>query len=190
MMSGRYAHARQMKRARACTRKLRTQLGRVLRQIEKQKEKLPARATRLLQTCIRIYQQKRDDKNKVYSVHEPETQCIAKGKAGKKYEFGQNVSVAVTCKGGWLLGALCIKDNPYDGHTLTAQMAQVNRLYNTKEAVKTIHVDLGYRGHNYKGPAEVLVDKRRRGETPKRIWQWMKRRAAVESIISHIKTAN
>jgi hypothetical protein len=69
-------------------------------------------------------------------------------------------------------------------------MAQVNRLYNTKEAVKTIHVDLGYRGHNYKGPAEVLVDKRRRGETPKRIWQWMKRRAAVESTISHLKAAH
>ncbi len=50
MMSSRYAHARQMKRAQACTR---------------------------------IYQQKREDKNKVYSVHEPEVQCIAKGKAGK-----------------------------------------------------------------------------------------------------------
>jgi transposase, IS5 family len=30
MQSSRYAHARQMKRARACTRKLRTQLGRVI----------------------------------------------------------------------------------------------------------------------------------------------------------------
>lgn len=187
MMAARYAHARQMKRAKACTRKLRTQLGRVLRQIEKQKEKLSARATRLLQTCTRIYNQKRDDKNKVYSVHEPETQCIAKGKAGKKYEFGQKVSVAVTSRGGWLLGALCIKDNPYDGHTLKAQLEQVERLYNKKEAVKTIHVDMGYRGHDYAGPAEVLVDKRRRGETPKRIWKWMKRRAAVEPTIGHLK---
>jgi transposase, IS5 family len=188
MMSGRYAHARQMKRARACTKKLRTQLGRVLRQIERQKEKLPAALARLLQTCTRIYRQKRDDKTKVYSVHEPEVQCIAKGKAGKKYEFGQKVSVAVTSKGGWLLGALCIKNNPYDGHTLKAQLEQVERLYNKKEAVKTIHVDLGYRGHDYAGPAEVLVDKRRRGETPKRIWKWMKRRAAVEPTIGHLKS--
>ena len=36
MQSSRYAHARQMKRARACTRKLRTQLGRVMREIERQ----------------------------------------------------------------------------------------------------------------------------------------------------------
>jgi IS5 family transposase len=32
MQSSRYAHARQMKRARACTRKLKTQLGRVVRE--------------------------------------------------------------------------------------------------------------------------------------------------------------
>jgi IS5 family transposase len=188
MMSGRYAHARQMNRARACTKKLRTHLGRVLRQIERQKEKLPTAASRLLETCIRIYRQKREDKNKVYSVHEPETQCIAKGKAGKKYEFGQKVSVAVTSQGGWLPGALCIKDNPCDGHTLKAQLAQVERLYSKKEAVKTIHVDLGDRGHDYEGTAEVLVDKRRRGETPKKIWKWMKRRAAVEPTIGHLKS--
>ena len=36
LASSRYAHARQMKRARACTRKLRTQLGRVVREIERQ----------------------------------------------------------------------------------------------------------------------------------------------------------
>jgi IS5 family transposase len=36
MQSSRYAHARQMKRARACTRKLKTQLGRVMREIERQ----------------------------------------------------------------------------------------------------------------------------------------------------------
>jgi len=54
--------------------------------------------------------------------------CIAKGKAGKKYESGQKVSVAVTSKGGWLLGTMCIAGNPYDGHTLQRQMAQVDRL--------------------------------------------------------------
>ena len=36
MQSSRYAHARQMKRARACTRKLKTQLGRVIREVERQ----------------------------------------------------------------------------------------------------------------------------------------------------------
>ncbi|MEG2584903.1 MAG: hypothetical protein RSB24_01275 [Akkermansia sp.] len=31
----------------------------------------------------RLHQQKKTDKNKLYSMHEPSTQCIAKGKIGK-----------------------------------------------------------------------------------------------------------
>jgi transposase, IS5 family len=186
MMSGRYAHARQMRRSKACTRKLRTNLGRVIREIERQG--VPESLRGLLDTSKRIHQQKRGDKDKVYSVHEPEVACIAKGKAGRKYEFGQKVSVATTSKGGWLLGALCVPGNPYDGHTLKAQMEQVERLYNKKEQLKTVHVDMGYRGHGYTGPTEVLVDRRGRGSIPKRIWRWMKRRAAVEPTIGHLKS--
>jgi IS5 family transposase len=186
MMSGRYAHARQMCRAKACTRKLRTNLGRVIREIERQGP--PESLRSLLDTSKRIHAQKRGDKEKVYSVHEPEVACIAKGKAGRKYEFGQKVSIAATSKGGWLLGALCVPGNPYDGHTLKTQMEQVERLYSKQEQLKTVHVDVGYRGHDYSGPAEVLVDRRGRGSIPKRIWRWMKRRAAVEPTIGHLKT--
>lgn len=186
MMSGRYAHARQMRRAKACTRKLRTNLGRVIREIERQGP--PESLRSLLDTSKRIHAQKRGDKEKVYSVHEPEVACIAKGKAGRKYEFGQKVSIAATSKGGWLLGALCVPGNPYDGHTLKTQMEQVERLYSKKEQLKTVHVDMGYRGHDYSGPTEVLVDRRGRGSIPKRIWRWMKRRAAVEPTIGHLET--
>ena len=190
MKSSRYAHARQMKRAKACTRKLRTNLGRVIREVGRQQPS--ERLQRLLSIATRIYQQKANDKDKVYSVHEPETMCIAKGKAGKKYEFGQKVSVAVTSKGGWILGAQCVSGNPYDGHTLTGQMEQLHRLYHDKKIIKnegsqTVHVDMGYRGHGYAGPETVIVDKRRRGETAKRLWKWMKRRAAVEPTIGHLK---
>ena len=186
MKSGRYAHARQMKRAKACTRKLRTNLGRVIREIERQGS--PAAISRLLTLCKRIHTQQRHDQAKVYSVHEPEVMCIAKGKAGKKYEFGQKVSVAVTSKGGWLLGAMCMTVNPYDGHTLQRQINQMDRLYIKKPAAQTVHVDMGYRGHDYQGDKTVIVDKRRRGETVKRIWRWMKRRAAVEPTIGHLKS--
>lgn len=186
MKASRYVHARQMKRAKACTRKLRTNLGRVIREIERQGT-VPG-LTRILEISKRIHAQKIDTKNKVYSVHEPETTCIAKGKAGKKYEFGQKVSVAVTSKGGWLLGALCITGNPYDGHTLNKQMEQVERLCIKKPGTQTVHVDMGYRGHDYQGERTVIVDKRRRGETARRIWRWMKRRAAVEPTIGHLKS--
>lgn len=187
MMAGRYAHARQMKRSKNCVRKLRTNLGRVIREIERQA--VPESLRSLLDTSKRIHAQKRGDKDKIYSVHEPEVACIAKGKAGRKYEFGQKVSIAVTSKGGWLLGARCVSGNPYDGHTLKAQMEQVERLYIKKKHLKTVHVDMGYRGHDYTGSAEVLVDRRGRGSIPKRIWRWMKRRAAVEPTIGHLKTS-
>src|SRR5260370_41708670 len=105
MQSSRYAHARQMKRARACTRKLKTQLGRVIREIERQTEEPSMKLDKLLQTAHRIYEQQRQDKDKIYSVHEPEGQCIAKGKAGKQYELGNKVRVAVSSAGGGVVGA-------------------------------------------------------------------------------------
>src|SRR6266700_1355138 len=151
MQSSRYAHARQMKRARACTRKLKTQLGRVIREVERQTEEPSMKLDKLLQTAQRIYEQQRHDKDKIYSVHEPEVQCIAKGKAGKQYEFGNKVSVAVS--------------------------NQVSEAY----------VDMGYRGHDYDGAVTVHVDKRRRGRTSQARWRWMKRRAAVEPSIGHLK---
>ena len=185
MQSCRYAHARQMKRARAATRKLRTQLGRVMREIERQVTEPTEKLAKLLETAHRIHAQQRHDKNKVYSVHEPEVECIAKGKAGKPYEFGNKVSVAVTSRGGWLVGAKSFTTNPYDGHTLAAQMKQVKSMIG--ERAGEVHVDMGYRGHDYTGRATVHVDKRTRGRTPRTLWRWMKRRAAVEPSIGHLK---
>jgi len=185
MQQSRYAHARQMNRARACTRKLRTQLGRVIRQVERAGVGPRGILKQLLGTAQRIHAQQPTDKNKVYSVHEPEVCCIAKGKAGKKYEFGNKASVATTSRGGWLLGALSLPNNPYDGHSLGQQLDQVRRLLG--KPLREVHVDMGYRGHNHCGPETVHVDKRRRGRTPKSLWRWMKRRAAVEPTIGHLK---
>ena len=188
MKASRYAHARQMRRARACTRKLRTNLGRVIREVERQDVASKPQLSQLLSVCRKIHSQKRTDSVKVYSVHEPEAMCIAKGKARVKYEFGQKASVAVTSKGGWILGAKNMPGNPYDGHTLGSQIEQIGRIYTRIVSKQTAHVDMGYRGHGYIGPMQVIVDKRRKGETPKRVWKWMKRRAAVEPTIGHLKT--
>ena len=89
MQSSRYAHARQMKRARACTRQLKTQLVRVLREIDRQTTEPSRKLSRLLETARRIHAQQRHDKNKVYSVHEPEVECIAKpGPHGQVFVCG------------------------------------------------------------------------------------------------------
>ena len=180
----RYAHAKQIKRAKRCTRRLKTYLGRVIRDIERNCRKSDEALDRLLDIGTRIYRQKRKDKNKIYSVHEPEVNCISKGKAHKRYEFGCKVSVAATSKGGWFAGAMAVEGNPYDGHTLCDTLEQVERI-----ARKPLHafVDMGYRGHGYEGDVDVHVDKRRRGRIAKSLWHWMKRRAAIEPGIGHLK---
>jgi IS5 family transposase len=55
------------------------------------------------------------------------------------------------------------------------------------DSVGEVHVDMGYRGHDYEGSAKVHIDKRQRGRTPRALWRWMKRRAAVEPSIGHLK---
>jgi len=180
----RYSHARQMKRAKRCTRKLRTYLGRVIRDIERKYPQPDPQLQSLLEIGSRILKQKRHDKNKVYSVHEPHVECISKGKAHKRYEFGCKVSVAATSRGGWFVGAMAVHDNPYDGHTLKDALDQVQRVAGLPEHA---FVDMGYRGHGYTGEVNVHVDKRRRGRTARSLWRWMKRRAAIEAGIGHLK---
>jgi len=41
----------------------------------------------------RLLTQERDSKNKLYSVHALEVDCISKGKAKKRYEFGCRVNI-------------------------------------------------------------------------------------------------
>lgn len=186
---GRYIHARQPKRAARCRAKLRTYLGRVIRDIERKKGgRICPALDSLLELARRIHAQQKNDKNKLYSVHAPEVECISKGKVNKRYEFGVKVSVATTSKGGWHVGAMSCPDNPYDGHTLGPALEQISRIAGT--APSQVFVDAGYRGHGClqgKGNPEVHVDKKRRGKIAQRLWKWMKRRAAVEPGIGHLK---
>lgn len=173
-----------MKRAKGCTRKLKTYLGRVIRDIERNCHEPDPQLQSLLDIGSRILKQQRHDKNNIYSVHEPHVECISKGKAHKRYEFGCKVSVAATSRGGWFVGAMAVHGNPYDGHTLKDALAQVKRVEACPEHA---FVDMGYRGHGYLGKVKVHVDKRRRGRTAKSLWSWMKRRAAIEPGIGHLK---
>jgi hypothetical protein len=97
-LASRYAHARQMKRARREIRRLKTYLGRVFRDVRRKLAGRPEGAEHFAAALARVERllaQQRTDKNKLYALHAPEVACIAKGKAHKKYEFGAKVSVAV-----------------------------------------------------------------------------------------------
>jgi IS5 family transposase len=185
--SSRYAHAKQFKRAKRTTKKLRGYLGRVIRDIERKAGNPSEQMTELLATSKRIHLQERKDKNKVYSVHEPDVECISKGKAHKRYEFGCKVSITAASKGGWVVGAKAFHGNPYDGHTLPASIEQTQRI--TGQEPEQAYADMGYRGHKYQGECQVHVDKPRRGKIPKSTWKWMKRRSAIEPSIGHMKAS-
>ena len=96
----RYAHAKQFKRANRALRKLRTYLGRVIRDIVRRIAGNPALRDVFAQMLslahsVRHQRQKQRGK-KIYSLHAPEVECIGKGKAHKPYEFGVKVSIATT----------------------------------------------------------------------------------------------
>jgi IS5 family transposase len=67
----RYAHARQMKRAKRCTRKMRTYPGRVIRDIERKHPEPDRDLQSLLTLSSRIFNQKRKDKNNVSARARP-----------------------------------------------------------------------------------------------------------------------
>ncbi len=129
-----YARAKQMKRARKETKKLKGILGRVVRDIQRKRSSISKKMKGLLELAERLLVQQRHDKNKLYSIHQPLVECIAKGKPHKPYEFGCKVSLATTAKGNWVIGSLALHQNPWDGHTLGKTLDQVERLKRDKPA--------------------------------------------------------
>jgi IS5 family transposase len=192
IMVGRYTHAHQFKRARRELKFLRTRLGRVIRDIRRKIAGDPALEEYfgpLLDLALRVrHQEQRQRGPKVYSLHAPEVECIGRGKARAPYEFGCKVSVTtpVTApKGGqFVLHAKALHGNPYDGHTLGPIIADLEML--TGVTVRRIHVDKGYRGHTYPDRFKVWITGQVRRVT-KSIRREMRRRAAVEPVIGHLK---
>lgn len=186
LKAGRYLHARQGKRAKREIKKLKTFLGRVYRDIHRKlasRQELKGIFSPELALAARLLSQEKKDKNKLYSLHAAEVECIAKGKAHKKYEFGVKVSVAVTNRDNFVVGMFAEHGNPYDGHTLSLALEQVKRI--TGQSIERGFVDRGYRGHGVK-ETEVYISGRRRGITPQ-IKKELKRRSAIEPVIGHMK---
>jgi IS5 family transposase len=192
IMVGRYTHAHQFKRMRRALKFLRTRLGRVIRDIRRKIEgnaALEDRFATLLDLAAKVRSQdQRQRGRKIYSLHAPEVECIGKGKARAPYEFGCKVSVATPItkpKGGqFVLHAQALHGNPFDGHTLGPAVTGLETL--TGVETRRIHVDRGYRGHNHPHRFRVWISGQVRHVT-KAMRREMKRRAAVEPVIGHLK---
>ena len=190
----RYAHAKQFKRANKALRKLKTYLGRTIRDITRQiagNSGLKPIFTRPLHLAGRVLEQNRHQRGqKVYSLHAPEVECIGKGKPHRPYEFGVKVSVATTLKrskgGQFALHAKALPGNPYDGHTLAQVIPDMEATIGAE--IERALADAGYRGHNapLSHKFRIFTSGQKRRVTPS-IKREMKRRAAIEPVIGHIK---
>jgi IS5 family transposase len=109
------------------TFKLKVLLGRVMRDLQRKCQIPDVRLAHLLTSAERLFSQRRNDTNKVYSVHASEVECIAKGKT-KRYEFGCKVAMVTSSKRNWVLAIDVLHGNPFDGHTLKQSLAQVQRV--------------------------------------------------------------
>jgi transposase, IS5 family len=153
---------------------LKTCLGRVYRDIVRKIEDQQALRPlflRELALAERLLTQQKQDKNKLYSLHAPEVECLSKGKAHKRYEFGVKVSMATTNRDNFVAGMLAGPGNPYDGHTLVRAIEQVERI--TGCTVESSFV-------------EVLISGRRQGMTPQ-MKKELRRRSAIEPVIGHLE---
>lgn len=129
----RLIHGRGHKQAMRWVRKMRTWLGRLDRDIGR---KIAGNATLEAAFAVpreriaRVLTQKAGDAHKLYALHAPEVECIAKGKARTRYEFGVKTSIAVTnartAGGQFIVGMQALPGSPYDGHTLTGQITRSN----------------------------------------------------------------
>ena len=145
-------HPKNKKKAKKADKKLKTIAGRLVREL-KRNLKDNTKYNDIISLFEQIISQKRDSKHKIYSIHEPEVQCISKGKEHKKFEFGNKVSI-IRSQQGLILGAKSFR-NEYDGHTIEESLKQVEKL--TGKSIKKLAGDRGYRGQKEVRGTEILI---------------------------------
>jgi len=160
----------------------------IYQDVVKQLSPIPKSYMQEFDVLYRVLTQQRDDSNKIYSIHEPETLCISKGKEHKPYEFGNKSSFAYTRKSGIIVGAMAIEGNIYDCRTLKPQLEQVEDLTDGK--VKKAIVDKGYKVPGGIPGIDIVMPKVQKGESyykKKKREERCRSRAGVEGLISHLK---
>ena len=134
--------------------------------------------------------QQKNDKNKIYSLHEPEVYCVAKGKDHKPYEYGAKASIVSTEKEGIILSAVSHPENIHDSKTLEEVIDKANEVRGTE--IKEAVCDRGYRGKSSVNETKITLPKgklksdNRYQRDKKR--KKCRRRAAIEPLIGHLKS--
>ncbi|MCF6359729.1 MAG: transposase [Cyclobacteriaceae bacterium] len=167
---------------------MKTIAGRVVRELERNVTN--SKYDKELLIFKSVLSQTKTSKNKIYSLHEPEVYCIAKGKVHKKYEYGCKASIVLTQNTGIIVGAMTFTDNIYDGKTLDSVLGQTKEL--TGKYPKTATVDRGYQGMKMVKETQIIRPSKplKRDNTYQRMKKRLhcRRRAAIEPIIGHLKS--
>jgi IS5 family transposase len=185
-------HLKRRKKALKADRKLKTIAGRLVRELERILEPSTLKYyEKELNLYHRILQQKRTDKDKIYSIHKPFTACIAKGKAHKQYEFGNKVGLITTSKTLIITAIKSFTGNPHDSKTIEPLLNQMQT--NINYLPKEVVYDRGGKGQKQVGQTKISTPDyrplKRDTEYQKRIKRKkFRRRAAIEPIIGHLKT--
>ncbi len=138
----------------------------------------------------RVLAQKPQDRQKIYSLHEPHVYCMSKGKEHKKYEFGTKASIAITKGSGIIVAAVAHSTNAYDGHTLPEVLEAAEAVSGLRASVAI--ADRGYRGRRTVGTTQVLTPQpppagQSRSQS-QRMRERFRRRASIEPVIGHLKS--
>ncbi len=182
-------HPKNRKKAKKAQKRLKTMTGALIRDLDR---KLGGDITEaqadFLTLAYTLLGQARSDKEKIYSLHEPQVHCISKGKEHKKYEYGTKISIVRGMKHGLILGVLNI-GKQYDGHSLDAVLDQTEKLTGTRPQAAI--VDRGYRGKSHVGSTKIL--RPGSGKSTDTAYQKQKERkrfrarAGIEPVIGHLK---
>lgn len=184
-------HPSRKKKAKKAQKKLNTIAGRVVRELQ---NKLPENVLSNYSKELLFYQeiinQEQNDKNKIYSLHKPFTACIAKGKAHKKYEFGNKTGLMLSPKSLVILAIDSFEGNPHDSKTIEPLLDQMESNLNFQP--QEVVYDRGGRGKTEINGVKISTPK----PTKKTDNQYQKRkkrnkfrrRAAIEPVIGHLKS--
>jgi transposase, IS5 family len=186
-------HPKRKKKAAMARKKLRTIGNRVVRELER---KLPEEILKQYETEFSTYKkvlsQEKNSKDKIYSLHEPQTACIAKGKAHKAYEFGTKVAVTRGRKTGIITSIKRFSGNPHDSKTLEESLKQSQRVRELVGGTRPLiaSTDRGFRGITQVENTKIEIPKNTKENTRYKqdvARKRFKARAAIEPTISHLK---
>ena len=185
-------HPKRTIKARKAGKKLKTIAARLIRELERElsPEQL-ALYGKELDFYKQVINQKRTDKNKIYSIHKPFTCCIAKGKAHKQYEFGNKIGLMATSKTLIITAIKAFEGNPHDSKTIDPLLEQAKQ--NGLTVPSEVIYDRGGKGQKQIGqtiistpdnrPLKRDTEYQRRKKREK-----FRRRAAIEPLIGHLKS--